>query len=86
VRKRATCNEFDMTGDVSPGSKKQAGKVKVGLAMRKELYSSIIEDMPEMNSQDLYSMVLERAAREIMLTPNKRNKKKRCKSSNSNSD
>ncbi len=54
--------------------------------MRKELYRSIIEDMPEMNSQDLYSMVLERAARKTTPAPKKRNKKKHCESSDSNSD
>jgi transposase-like protein len=75
-----------MTGDVSPGSKKQAGKVSVGLAMRKELYTSIIEDMPEMNSQDIYSMVLERAARETTPAPKKRNKKRHCESSDYDSD
>ncbi len=31
MRKRAAHNEFDWSGDVSPGSKKQAGKVSVGL-------------------------------------------------------
>ena len=71
---------------ISPGSKKQASKVSVGLAMCKELYTSIIEDMPEMNSQDLYSMVLECAARETTPAPKKHNKKKCCKSSNSDTD
>ncbi len=83
VRKRATRNEYDRSGDVSHGSKKQAGKVSVGHAMRKELYTSIIEDMPEMNSQDLYSMVLEHAAREMTPAPQKCNKKC-CELSNSN--
>jgi hypothetical protein len=54
--------------------------------MHKELYTSIIEDMPEMNSWDLSSMALEHAAREITPAPKKGNKKKRCKSSSSNSD
>jgi hypothetical protein len=61
-------------------------KVGVGLAMHKELYTSIIEDMPEMNSQDLYSMALEHAARETTPAPKKHNKKQRCEFSDSNSD
>jgi hypothetical protein len=50
MRKRATCNEFDWSGDVSLGLEKLAGKVSVGLAMRKKLYTSIMENMHEMNS------------------------------------
>jgi hypothetical protein len=86
VRKRENCNEFDWSGDVSPGSKKRASKVSVGLALHKELYTSIVEDMPEMNFLNQYSMALECAVRERTPAPKKCNKKQHSESSGSDSD
>ena len=85
VRKRASDVYFSNDDTVSPNERKQAGKVRKGLATGNSLYTSVIVDAsPSLASVELYRRALFTAERDDR-TPQKKRRKRKEESPTSDS-